>query len=108
VRARAQARAEYGRVAAALRALAQVGDPRADLASGLLTEREAGALSVLYGQGATDRVVLERALGMEAQLRKLASVGTDPVRLPPRPASGTRGGPAGEPAGGDDSSAVSW
>jgi hypothetical protein len=71
-----------GRVAAALRALAQVGDPRADLASGLLTEREAGALSVLYGQGATDRVVLERALAIEAQLRKLASVGTDPVRLP--------------------------
>jgi hypothetical protein len=70
------------RVTAALRALAQVGDPRADLASGLLTEREAGALSVLYGQGATDRVVLERALGLEAQLRKLASVGTDPVRLP--------------------------
>ena len=70
------------RVAAALRALAQVGDPRADLAAGLLTEREAGALSALFGQGVTDRVVLERALGMEAQLRKLASVGTEPVRLP--------------------------
>jgi hypothetical protein len=70
------------RVAAALRALAQVGDPRADLAAGLLTEREAGALSALFGQAATDRVVLERALGMEAQLRRLASVGTDPVRLP--------------------------
>ncbi len=73
---------EVRRVAAALRALAQVGDPRADLAAGLLTEREAGALSALYGQGATDRVVLERALGMEAQLRRLAGVGTDPVRLP--------------------------
>jgi hypothetical protein len=70
------------RVVAALRALAQVGDPRADLAAGLLTDREAGALSVLFGQGATERVVLERALGMEAQLRRLASVGTDPVRLP--------------------------
>jgi hypothetical protein len=70
------------RVAAALRALAQVGDPRADLAAGLLTEREAGTLSALFGQAATDRVVLERALGMEAQLRRLASVGTDPVRLP--------------------------
>jgi hypothetical protein len=70
------------RVAAALRALAQVGDPRADLAAGLLTEREAGALGALFGQGATDRVVLERALGMEAQVRRLASVGTDPVRLP--------------------------
>ncbi len=70
------------RVAAGLRALAQVGDPRADLAAGLLTEREAGVLAALFGQGATDRVVLERALGMEAQLRRLASVGTDPARLP--------------------------
>jgi hypothetical protein len=73
------------RVAAALRALAQVGDPRADLSAGLLTEREAGALSALYGQRATDRVVLERALGMEAQLRRLAGVGTDPARLPRGP-----------------------
>ncbi len=70
------------RVAAALRALAQVGDPRTDLAAGLLTEREAGALGTLFGQGATDRVVLERALGMEAQLRTLASAGTEPARLP--------------------------
>ncbi|MDX6343696.1 MAG: hypothetical protein QOH87_3834, partial [Trebonia sp.] len=73
---------EVRRVAAALRALAQVGDPRADLAAGLLTEREAGALSALFGQGVTDRVILERALGMEAQLRRLAGAGTDPARLP--------------------------
>ncbi len=73
---------QVGRVAAALRALAQVGDPQADLAAGLLTEREAGALGTLFGQGATDRVVLERALGMEAQLRTLASAGTEPARLP--------------------------
>ncbi len=70
------------RVAAALRSVAQVGDPRADLAAGLLSEREAGALGVLFGQAATDRVVLERALGLEAQLRSLAGAGTDPVRLP--------------------------
>ena len=70
------------RVTAGLRALAQVGDPGADLAAGLLTEREAGALSALFGQAVTDRVVLERALAMEAQLRRLASVGTDPARLP--------------------------
>lgn len=73
---------QVGRVVAGLRALAQVGDPRADLAAGLLTEREAGALGALFGQGATDRVVLERALGMEAQLRTLASAGTEPPRLP--------------------------
>lgn len=70
------------RVTAALRVLAQVGDPRADLAAGLLTDREAAALSVLFGQGVTDRVVLDRALGMEAQLRRLAAVGTSPARLP--------------------------
>jgi hypothetical protein len=73
---------QLGRVAAALRALAQVGDPRTDLAAGLLTAGEAGALGALFGQGATDRVVLERALGMEAQLRTLASAGTEPARVP--------------------------
>jgi len=73
---------QVGRVAAALRALAQVGDPRTDFAAGLLTEREAGVLGALFGQGATDRVVLERALGMEAQLRTLASAGTEPARVP--------------------------
>jgi hypothetical protein len=70
------------RVAAALRALVQIGDPRADRAAGLLTEREEKALTMLFGRAATDRVVLERAVSMEAQLRKLASVGTEAVRLP--------------------------
>jgi hypothetical protein len=73
---------QIGRVAAALRVLAQVGDSRADVAAGLLTEREVGAIGTLYGTGATDRVVLERALGMEAQIRKLAKVGSEPVGLP--------------------------
>jgi hypothetical protein len=73
---------QIGRVAAALRVLAQAGDPRADVAAGLLTEREAGAIGALYGTGAADRVVLERALGMEAQIRKLAKAGSDPVRQP--------------------------
>jgi hypothetical protein len=70
------------RVAAALRALAQVGDVRADVTAGLLTEREAASVAALYGQGATDRVVLERALGIEAQLRKLAEAGSHPADLP--------------------------
>jgi hypothetical protein len=73
---------QIGRVAAALRVLAQVGDVRGDVAAGLLSEREAGAIGALFGQGATDRVVLERAIGMEAQLRKLAGVGSEPVRRP--------------------------
>lgn len=71
-----------GRVAAALRVLAQVGDSRAEVAAGLLTEQEAGAIGALYGTGATDRLILERALGLEAQIRKLATVGSEPVRLP--------------------------
>jgi hypothetical protein len=71
-----------GRVAAALRALAQVGDLRADEAAGLITEDEAAGIAALYGQGATDRVVLERALGIEAQLRKLAEAGRAPAGRP--------------------------
>jgi hypothetical protein len=71
-----------GRVAAGLRALAQVGDPSADLAAGLITEREAAKIGALYGQGATDRVVLERALGIEAQLGKLAEAGREPAGRP--------------------------
>lgn len=74
--------APLARLVAALRALAQVGDPRTDLAAGLLTEDEAGQVSTLFGQGATDRVVLERALVIESQLRKLAATGSDPVTLP--------------------------
>ncbi|HWG00407.1 MAG TPA: hypothetical protein VG164_00990 [Trebonia sp.] len=73
-----------GRVAAALRVLAEVGDPRADLASGLLTVRETSELSTLFGKGAADRVVLERALALEAQLRKLAAAASGLVRLPRR------------------------
>jgi hypothetical protein len=75
--------ARLASVTAALRALAQVGDPRADVAAGLLTEQEMSRLSALYGQGATDRVVLERALSIEAQLRKLAATGSEPID-PPR------------------------
>jgi hypothetical protein len=69
-------------VAAALRALAQVGDPQADVAAGLLTEQELSQVSRLFGQGASDRVVLERALAIESQLRKLAATGSDPAGLP--------------------------
>src|ERR1700722_1917578 len=70
------------RVAAALRALAQVGDLRADVAAGLLTEREAATIASLYGQGATERVVLERALGIEAQLSKLGEAGREAADRP--------------------------
>ena len=65
------------RLAAGLRALAQVGDVRTDVSAGLLTEQEAGQVGTLFGQGATDRVVLERALGIESQLRKLVGTGQE-------------------------------
>ena len=70
------------RVAAALRVLAQVGDPRDDVAAGLLSEDETSELSTLFGKGASDRVVLERALTLEAQIRKLASAASSLERLP--------------------------
>ena len=69
-------------VVAGLRALAQVGDPRDDAAAGLITSGQADRLTAMFGRGATDRVVLERAWILEAQLRKLAAVGTALVPLP--------------------------
>ena len=74
-----RAGARLASVAAALRALAQVGDPRADIAAGLLTEQELDRLSTLFGEKATERVVLERGLSIEAQLRKLAATGSEPI-----------------------------
>ncbi|HWG61075.1 MAG TPA: hypothetical protein VG253_05115, partial [Streptosporangiaceae bacterium] len=69
-------------ITAALRALAQVGDPRDDVRRGLLTAGQLEAVSALYGQGAADRVVIERALTLEARLRKLDPLGSSPVALP--------------------------
>ena len=69
-------------VAAGLRALARVGDPRDDAAAGLITSGQADRLTAMFGPGVTDRVVLERAWILESQLRKLAAVGTALVPLP--------------------------
>jgi hypothetical protein len=69
-------------VAAGLRALAQVGDPRDDAAAGLITSGQADRLTAMFGRDVTDRVVLERAWILESQLRKLAAVGTALVPLP--------------------------
>ena len=76
------AQATVAGVAAALRALAQVGDPRDDVAVGLLTAGEVDRLTAMFGRGATDRVVIERAWLLESQLRKLACVGTALAPLP--------------------------
>jgi hypothetical protein len=74
-------------VTAGLRALAQVGDPREDVAAGLITTGQADRLTAMFGRGATDRVVLERAWVLESQLRKLAPVGS---ALRPLPRSALR------------------
>ena len=70
-------------VAAALRTLAQVGDPREDVAAGLISAAQVDRLATMFGRGAADRVVVERAWVLESQLRKLAAVGSAPVPLPP-------------------------
>ena len=75
--------ATIAQVTAALRALAQVGDPRADLASGLLSADQLVRITALYGRGASDRVVIDRAWAIESRLRKLDRLAPAPVRLPP-------------------------
>jgi hypothetical protein len=65
-----------------LRILAQVGDPREDVAAGLISVAQVDRLTTVFGRGASDRVVVERAWVLESQLRKLAAVGTAPVPLP--------------------------
>jgi hypothetical protein len=77
-----QRQATVASVAAGLRALARVGDPRDDAAAGLITSGQADRLTAMFGPGVTDRVVLERAWILESQLRKLAAVGTALVPLP--------------------------
>ena len=67
------------RVAAGLRVLAQAGDPRDDVAAGLISTEQMDRLATMFGRGATDRVVLERAWVLESQLRKLAAIGTTPA-----------------------------
>ncbi|QXJ23974.1 hypothetical protein AGRA3207_005214 [Actinomadura graeca] len=71
------------RITAALRVLAQVGDPRDDLRKGLLTDEQHERITTLFGRDATDRIVVRRAWALEAQLRKLEKLATEQVRLPP-------------------------
>ena len=72
-----------GQVTAALRVLAQVGDPREDTQRGLISAVQAEAVAGLYGPAASERVITGRALGLEARLRTLETLGTAPARLPP-------------------------
>jgi hypothetical protein len=74
--------ARIASVTAGLRALAQVGDPRDDIERGLLTAAELETVMGLFGRGAADRVVTERALALEARLRTLDRLGSEPLPLP--------------------------
>ncbi len=69
---------------AALRALAQVGGARRQLESGDLWPDQLTRLAGLFGRGG-ERIVIERALAMEAKLRTLTALATAlPVREPSR------------------------
>jgi len=70
-------------VTAALRALAQVGDPRDDVRQGRLSAVQLERITGLFGRGAADRVVIERAWALEARLRVLDRLGSDPAPVPP-------------------------
>jgi hypothetical protein len=72
------------RLIAALRILAQMGSPRQQLATDLLTPDEQAALSTLAGRGSA-QLIVDRAWALEARLRVLASLGTAPVRQPSSP-----------------------
>ncbi|MDR2987070.1 MAG: hypothetical protein LBV34_19755 [Nocardiopsaceae bacterium] len=75
-------------VNAALRVLADVGDPLADVRAGLLTNGQLAQIGTLFRRGAAERIVLERAFLLESRLRELDTLGSgqppahpDPTRL---------------------------
>jgi hypothetical protein len=75
--------ASIAQVTAALRLLGQVGDPREHLQAGLLTADQVDRVTSLFGRGAAEQVVIERAWAIESRLRRLDQLGSAPVPLPP-------------------------
>jgi hypothetical protein len=76
---------DISQLTAGLRVLAQIGDPRDDIRRGQISAAQAEAIAGLYGRVASDQVITERALGLEARLRTLETLGSAPVTLPPSP-----------------------
>ena len=74
---------DIAQLTAGLRVLAQIGDPRDDIRRGRISAAHAEAIAGLYGRAASDQVITERALGLEARLRTLETLGSAPVTLPP-------------------------
>jgi hypothetical protein len=74
-------------VNAVLRALADIGDPLADVRAGLLTNGQLAQVGTMFRHGAAERIVLERAFVLESRLRGLDALGSV---HPPTPATPTR------------------
>jgi hypothetical protein len=74
---------DIAQLTAGLRVLVQIGDPRDDIRRGRISAAHAEAIAGLYGRAASDQVITERALGLEARLRTLETLGSAPVTLPP-------------------------
>jgi hypothetical protein len=68
-------------LAAALRALGQIGRPADHLHSAELTPEQLASLGNLAGRGA-EQLVVQRAWALEARLRVLEPLGTDPAGVP--------------------------
>jgi hypothetical protein len=63
-------------VTAALRTLAQIGNPADDVAAGLMNAAQADRIRAEFGTGAANRVVIDRAWTLQSQLSTLAALGT--------------------------------
>jgi hypothetical protein len=69
-------RATIAGVTAALRTLAQIGDPAEDVAAELIDADQVDRVRTAFGSGAASRVVIDRAWTLASQLRTLAALGT--------------------------------
>ncbi len=74
---------DIAQLTAGLRVLVQIGDPRDDIRCGRISAAHVEAIAGLYGRAVSDQVITERALGLEARLRTLETLGSAPVALPP-------------------------
>ncbi len=63
-------------VTAALRALADIGNPLSSVSAGQLTDTQLAQLGTLFRRGAIERIVLERAFVLESRLRVLDALGS--------------------------------
>jgi hypothetical protein len=77
-------------VSAALRELADIGDPRHDVSAGLLSSDQLLRLRTLFREGAVQRFVLDRAFVLESKLRRLDALGSGEPPEPPAPHARTR------------------